>query len=177
MSIFNLKDLPQTPYEKFITFIGTGKSFKEVADYYILNNLHKLKGQPAVYCFRSLKGKKYYGKASDLLDRLHDYITLNKSYVNYDLKDDIMLEGRSYFTYHIITTFHNEKITLENLDDAENFYTANGGDYLYNLTNKKLKITTRTAKPTKNQSKNYKKVKPSTGFDGFDDLMGKGFIL
>lgn len=175
--IFNIKELPQTPFEKFLTFLGTGKSFKEVYDYYSANNLHKLKGQPAVYCFRSLKGKKYYGKAKDLFDRLHDYITLNKSYVNSDLKDDIMFEGQSYFTYHIITTFHNEKITEKNLDDAENFYIANGGDYLYNLTNKKLKITARTAKAAKNQSKNYKKVTKATGFDGFDELTKGGFIL
>ena len=173
--VFNLKDLAQTPFEKFKEFIGKGRCFKEVADYYISNNLQLQKGQPVVYCFKSLTGKKYYGKANDIFKRLKHYITLNGSYINNYLKDDLLFNGQKYFTFAITTTYRTDLITIDNIIDAENYYTSNGGDRLYNKINKNLKLEIRQAKPAKNLKKSYNKLK--TDQDGFDDMLNKGFIL
>jgi len=167
-----MDELPQTAFDKFKLFLSEPKSFKEVANYFTSNNLHKSKGGAVIYCFKSLTGKKYYGKTNDIFIRLQDYIHLNKSYVNTDLKDDLLFNGRDYFTFFITNKFNGMIIDNSNILDAENFYTANGGENLYNKTNKKLKLTVRTTKPAKNLKSKYKKLDKQNPdkFSGFGDI-------
>jgi len=173
MSIFNLSDIPKSTFEKFVDFIKENPNFNEIRKYYDVNKLHLVKGQPVVYSFESKEGKLYIGKANDLFQRLKAYIDLKTAYVNTDLKDDLMVSA-SDFNFKITTEWHNNKITTENILDAENWFIANNSHRrLYNKTNIKLKTNIRQAAPAKNLKAAYKKLDKSDpdkfkGFDMFD---------
>lgn len=176
--IFNLDELPKSNIQNFIDFCKGGKPFNEVYSYFKEKKLHQLKDvPPVVYIFKNPYNKFYVGKAENIIERIQSYFTLNKSYVNPDLKDDLMFEGHSYFTFAITTNFNKQLITNENLLTAENWITSNyhlKGYDLYNKINKKRKLEIRTAQPAKSLKSKYKKLGPC--YKDIDEIFG-GFNI
>lgn len=174
--VFNIEELPKNKFEKFIEFLGKGKTFDEVRKYYKENNLSTFSSGPCIYKFTGLNGKIYYGKADDLFQRLYNYVS-DKGYITQELRDHFYKYGYNFFTYSIATEFNGVKITLDNILDAENFYTSRANSFgiqLYNKTNKKLKLEIRTAKPAKNLKSKYKKIDKNDPdkYSGFGDIFG-----
>lgn len=174
---FDELGIPKTPFERFKEFVGKGRCFKEVCIYFKENNLHKSKGQPAVYKFTGLDGMCYYGKADDLIRRLRDYV--NENNINEGLKESIWKNGRHFFKFAFVQEYNHgkgvTKITLDNILDAEHWFTNQAekrGVKLFNLINKKDKVLPKSNKKIKSK---YEKTKDN--FDGFDDLLNKGFII
>jgi hypothetical protein len=175
--IFKLEELPKSEYEKFLDLCKKGKPFNEVYRYYKDNKLHQLTGGPVVYIFKSIYNKLYVGKAENILQRIQHYFNLNTSYVNGDLKDDLMFNGQDFFVYAIVTSYNGQKITKDNLLDAENWITSHydmKGFNMYNKTNKKRKLEIRPATPAKSLKQKYKKL--GNDFRDIDETF-KGFTL
>lgn len=166
-------NFPLTTFEKFKEFLKTNSNLQAVYNYYKANNLRLATGEPVIYCFTSLTGKKYVGKADDCLKRLNVYLTLTGGYINLDLKEDIINNGIDFFKFEIHDTFADKKITLDNIFAAENYYTSKHAQnaFMYNKINTKLNLQVPVARKCKSLKNDYKKIDPNN-LRGFGDIFG-----